>query len=470
MNLNRVVWVLVGLAIFGNYCVLTAQTEPKTSGLESKAQINDLAKKVDQLIAEEKYELAIPYLEKAFELSGDNKFKATLAYVCENAATNLAKSGLTNQALAMLEKAKKIRDDLEPQDDFKSKNRTSVNQREIIHAKQFVVDDGDSEVASNLLSEERSRMLFEQALTSFSQKQYGLARGFLEEGIGYYDKNHLAFELLGDIEYFSQNLSAAKSAYENSYKIQQEGRVAEKLQKLAGEMKLESKLSEYLDEHFIIRYNRKEEFRGSEIREYLRDAYRSISRDLGHYLDFKTVVILYGESEYKSISSIPHWSGALFDGKIRIPAYDKNFSRKKLQQLINHELTHVFASDISSDHCPVWLHEGLAEYQENKIIPVDLQLYRLAAISKDLYSAEVLANGVSEETNEVRVHVFYQQSFVIVSSLIEQFRMMSIKRLLQKIEKGASFDEVFKEVFSVSFADYVNQSNQEAFDKTKKSA
>ena len=69
-------------------------------------------------------------------------------------------------------------------------------------------------------------------------------------GIKENNQNPIAYELLGDIEYFTQNLDEANEAYKKSYRLDANERVKGKLEKLLREEKVEKKLSEYLDEHF----------------------------------------------------------------------------------------------------------------------------------------------------------------------------------------------------------------------------
>ncbi len=420
------------------------------------SKVDELKKKSTALISEGKFDKAIPLLEEAVRLSPDDgTLKTQLATAYENQATAVLKRGLSNDALRLLEKAKKISDSVPPSKAILPKEELKSGvEREVIHAKEYALGE-HGKGAKELLDDQRANILFEQAFKSFQEKQYSLARGFLKDGIRYNDTNPLAFELLGDIEYFSQNLSAAKDAYDKSYTLSKNERVEKKLAKLAGEQQLDRHLSEYLDEHFVIRYNRKEDVEGSEIRQYLRESYRVISKDFGHYLNYKTVVILYSKSDYHSIEQIPHWSGALFDGKIRIPAYETGVDRNKLRKLIQHELTHVFVSDLSGNHCPIWLHEGLAQYEQDKIVPVDLTLLNSEIKKGAALSAEDLEKGVSEEMTQTQALLFYEQSFSMVTSLLSKHRFIKIKQLLKTLATDEAFDAAFEKTYRTTLAEFV---------------
>ncbi len=439
-----------------------------TSEKKTDPDMAGLKKKGIELIAAGDYAKAIPLLEEINRVSAsDDTLKLELVKAYEKRADQISKNGLSNEALALLQKAKKLSESISESKSLDSEEKSNPKfDRSVIQAKQFVASDrGDG--AKEVLAQARARELFDQALDSFKQKQYGLARALLKDGIKFDDKNFLIYELLGDIEYYSQNLSVAKDAYQKSYLLQKNERVEKKLNRLIAEEKLNQHLSEYLDEHFIIRYNRKQDVEGSEIRQYLRDSYRTISTDFGHYLNYKTVVILYDKEGYHAIKQIPHWSGALFDGKIRIPTYEAQVNRKKLRKLIQHELTHVFIIDISKDRCPVWLHEGLAQYEENKIIPVDLRLLSVALKKNSLLSVEELEKGITQEISDIQALFFYHQSFSIASKLITDYRFVKMKQLLKALGDGEIFDSAFEKIYRVPFAEFFKAWKREVLANVK---
>lgn len=438
-------FLLLGGFFFSLFCIAA-----------DSLNVDELFKKAEQASRDKKFDLSIHFFEEVIKLNPNyESAKRKLALAYEEQASVLLDKGLAGESLNLLEKSRKL---LNATDPAELSIELDPIDREMIHLKQFATDaNREGKHGEKVLAEDRARLLFAQAVDSFKEKQYGLARGFLKEGIAYDSSSALAHELLGDIEYYSQNLEAADQAYQKSFSLNRNDRVEEKISRLHQEKKIETKTAEYLDEHFIIRYNRKENVEGSEIREYLRNSYREVSGDFGHYLDYKTVVLIYGKEEFDSVSQIPHWSGALFDGKIRIPFYKMNLNKEKLQKLIQHELTHVFVSDLSKDKAPVWLHEGLAQYEENKIVPVDLRLIRAALRQDQLLKTDELEKGVIHETSEMKALMFYHQSFLMVSKLIADHRFVKIKQFLKKLSEDQDFHAAFLNVFSQSFHDFYSE-------------
>jgi len=54
------------------------------------------------------------------------------------------------------------------------------------------------------------------------------------------------------------------------------------------------------------------------------------------------------------------------DGKLRIPVSGVQSVTPELARVLKHELTHSFISQMSSNRCPTWLNEGIAQMEEGK--------------------------------------------------------------------------------------------------------
>jgi len=66
------------------------------------------------------------------------------------------------------------------------------------------------------------------------------------------------------------------------------------------------------------------------------------------------------------VTRAPSWSGAINDGKLRIPVSGVQSVTPELARVLKHELTHSFISQMSSNRCPTWLNEGIAQMEEGK--------------------------------------------------------------------------------------------------------
>lgn len=76
--------------------------------------------------------------------------------------------------------------------------------------------------------------------------------------------------------------------------------------------------------------------------------------------------VLFADTTFQ-IPGVPDWTGALFDGKIRIP-FNVLQDWPKHKSTLAHELAHAFVHEISQQsrlQVPIWFDEGIAQIAEN---------------------------------------------------------------------------------------------------------
>ena len=295
---------------------------------------------------------------------------------------------------------------------------------------------------------------YNQAVQYYQAQEYRLARQALQDSLKQDPQNSLAYELLGDVDYLEQDLKAAKANYEIASNLKPRDGLKEKIEKISKENVVEKKLATYRELHFIIKYHDEERaFEGFELRELLRSTYRSISQDFAYYFKHQVVVLLYDEDEFKQIVNAPHWAAGVYDGKVRMPAYQKGFGQKELRALTAHEVTHAFVTAMSGGRAPSWINEGLAEYEENKVKEVDQIVFESAVKTKTLLPLdELMSQGHSDSLSKdpLLVSLFYQQSFHLVRYLIDRYSMFHMKQILSEYAEGKNSDEAIRSVFKIS--------------------
>ena len=163
-------------------------------------------------------------------------------------------------------------------------------------------------------------------------------------------------------------------------------------------------------------------------------------------------MLLYDEKEFRDLIRAPHWTIGVYDGKIRLPAYEKGFSREEIKKVMRHELTHAFVVEISRRLCPPWLNEGLAEYEEAKISAPDLTVFRAAVRSNALFPIETLLGQekLLQVKDPLEAELFYEQSFQLVSYLAGRYGMFSLRKMLEQFAQGKDSFEVIQEVLKIS--------------------
>ncbi len=295
--------------------------------------------------------------------------------------------------------------------------------------------------------------LYNQAVEFYRKKEYELARQVLQDSLSYDAKNPFALELLGDIDYYEQKLDEAKEHYQEALRLRPRKELKEKILRIEKERVVESGLATYQGEHFLIKYGGEEKgLEGFELREHLGNAYREVGQDLGYFFKHKVVVLLYDEKEYRELSGAPHWSGGIYDGKIRLPAYKKGFAPKEIEKIMRHELTHAFVGEISRGRCPMWLNEGLAVYEESKVEPPDLEVFQAALRLNTLIPLPELfeKKRLDEKMDPLEVKLFYDESYQLVHYLAERYGRFRIKTMLELYGEGKDTLDVIKEALKTS--------------------
>src|SRR5438034_368199 len=147
----------------------------------------------------------------------------------------------------------------------------------------------------------------------------------------------------------------------------------------------------YTTDHFEIYYYPEIEKHLERLASYAESAYQQISADLKHDLSFKIPLVLFKtHSEFEQQNVIP---GAAEEG---VAAFAEPVRQRmvlpidepsdQLYGLIVHELTHQFEFDIIPQSLirrsvPLWVNEGLSEYERGQWTPMDLMMVRDAAVS-----------------------------------------------------------------------------------------
>src|SRR5919201_4131443 len=147
----------------------------------------------------------------------------------------------------------------------------------------------------------------------------------------------------------------------------------------------------YTTDHFEIYYYPEMERHLERIAAYAESAYQKVSADLKHDLSFKVPLILFKtHSEFEQENVAP---GEAQEG---VGAFAEPLEHRMLMPiddppdllygLIVHELTHHFEFDIIPQSLirrsvPLWVNEGLSDYERGLWSPIDLMTVRDAAVS-----------------------------------------------------------------------------------------
>lgn len=174
--------------------------------------------------------------------------------------------------------------------------------------------------------------------------------------------------LLGEAYYAQEKVAQAINQWTEALQLGANPEISARLDKARKESGVHSELGVLQSAHFILRYDRtvSDYQLGQQILTTLEGLYRQLSVDLTTQAPVTVAVILYPDQAYFDITRAPSWSGALFDGKIRIPTMGLSSVTPELSAVLVHELTHAFIRSLPGRGCPSWFNEGVAQFQEGK--------------------------------------------------------------------------------------------------------
>lgn len=254
-----------------------------------------------------------------------------------------------------------------------------------------------------------------------------------------------AYTMLGYAQLASDRTKDAIASWKRSLELRPDGSVQQLLAKAQREDTVESDFAQHESSHFVLHYEGKqtaESFRG-QILAALESDYDDLARDLGNPPHDSILVTLYTEQAFFDVTHAPNWSGAINDGKLRIPVSGLSSVTPELARVLKHELAHSFINQLSGRRCPPWLHEGVAQLLEPKSLGGDghqLSLLYKAQRNIPLNALE----GSFMRFSGVEAYVAYAESLAAVSYINDAYGMGDIQRILQQLSQGNSTEAALR--------------------------
>ncbi|MCP5050420.1 MAG: hypothetical protein GY940_24870 [bacterium] len=280
----------------------------------------------------------------------------------------------------------------------------------------------------------------------FKMKNYHLARHHLDVALTANSKDVMAMNLLSRTYYELDQLEMSLKYAEKALDIRGDSGLQSFRDKLKREIETMKGYGQTERVNFNVSFSKIEHSAArSLVIEHLEDAYREIGRRLDFYPSHPISVILYNERGFFDVTRSPGWAGALFDGKIRLPIHGFEGHESELKRILFHEYTHALISLMTgSNHCPTWVHEGLAEYFSNDHGQKIGQLIPL----RDLDAA-------FRTSDERLAYAAYVESYSAVSYLIDRYKLYKVKLFLESLGKGNRLEKAFSEAFYISYDRFV---------------
>jgi surface antigen Omp85-like protein/WD40 repeat protein len=229
----------------------------------------------------------------------------------------------------------------------------------------------------------------------------------------------------------------------------------------------------YTTDHFEIYFYPEVQPHLERIASYAESAYQQVSADLKHDLSFKVQLIIFKtHSEFEEQNVEP---GA---GQEGVGAFAEPFRQRivapiddppdRLYGLIVHELTHQFEFDIIPQSLirrsvPLWVNEGLSDYERGQWNPIDLMQVRDAAIA-DIIPKMSNLEGYGGEGGPSRL--IYNLGHAVFEFIEAKYGKEGIRQFMFALRKSVigggedAYEEALKlkkEEFDESFERYLKE-------------
>ena len=263
-----------------------------------------------------------------------------------------------------------------------------------------------------------------------------------------------AFTVLGFAYYGSAGDEQAIRAWKRALELRPDDMLKTYLAKAEREEKTESDFRQAETGHFVVHFEgaSTEEGVRANIQSELEKAYAELVNALGISPRASIPVSLYTNQAFFDVTQAPAWSGAINDGRLRIPVQGLTEVTPELRRVLRHELTHSFIIHVAGGRCPQWLNEGIAQLLEPRIIgatrgPRLAQLY--------VNGQQIPLNGL--ELSFLNFSPFeavlaYDESLTAAEYIRDTYGISELQAILRKIGEGSSTETALRATIHEGYA------------------
>jgi tetratricopeptide (TPR) repeat protein len=254
-----------------------------------------------------------------------------------------------------------------------------------------------------------------------------------------------AIAMLGFVQYASDHTADAIRSWKKALALRPDATVSQYLARAERESTAEADFSQRESSHFNLHFEGKdtsESFR-RDLLATLESEYEALVQDLGYSPHNNIAVTLYTQQAFFDVTRAPSWTGALNDGKLRIPVSGVQSVTPELARVLKHELTHSFVSQMSANRCPTWLNEGVAQIEEGKSsASYGRQLAQMFASGNEIPFNVLEGSFMSFSAPEATAA--YAESLAAAEYIRDAYGMSEIARILELLSQGSSTEAALR--------------------------
>jgi tetratricopeptide (TPR) repeat protein len=249
-----------------------------------------------------------------------------------------------------------------------------------------------------------------------------------------------SFAVLGFVQFACDRSRDAVRSWKRSLELRPDAAIQQYVAKAEREINAEADFTERASSHFTLRYEGKQtpDSLRRALLATLESEYDDLVRELGVAPRENIAVVLYTDKAFFDITNAPSWSGAVNDGRLRIPINGMDSVTPELARVLKHELAHSFINQISHGRCPQWLHEGIAQALEPKRLNDPSRLAQLFSVQQEIPLNNLEGSFMRFSSSEAVLA--YDESLAAVSFISYTYGMSEMRRILERIGEGSSIE------------------------------
>jgi hypothetical protein len=253
-----------------------------------------------------------------------------------------------------------------------------------------------------------------------------------------------ALDVLGYAQFAADRTRDAVRSWKRSLELRPDATIQQLLAKAQRDASAEADYSQRESSHFTLRYEGQQtsEVLRRQLLSVLEADYDDLVRELGAAPRSSIPVILYTGQAFFDVTQAPAWSGAVNDGKLRIPVEGVTAVSPEMARVLKHELAHSFINYISGGRCPQWLHEGIAQALEPKALSNGRRLAELFQAQHEIpFNA---LEGSFMRFSPLEAALAYDESLAAAQYINDTYGMSDLQQILQKLAQGSSTEAAIR--------------------------
>jgi len=189
-----------------------------------------------------------------------------------------------------------------------------------------------------------------------------------------------------------------------------------------------------------------------EVLRVLESDFEEISAALNYTPKEPISVTLYTNQLFQDITRAPSWSGALNDGRIRVPVQGLDGVTPQLAHVLKHELTHSFINEKTHGRSPTWLQEGAAQWMEGRRTDGSAAAELLGMYDRHEEPSLTVLEPSWTNLQTGFARVAYEWSLGVIEA-IESTSPGDLERILDRLGEGASAEGAVRATLHLTYAD-----------------